>query len=163
MLHYDDTINEVSLNIYNIEAEITKPLMRLYVVCPKPNPGSIATLPIILCRASLYQISTWIRSRPFKTPKHPFARFWFVVKNPLYLPASNSSAIKAQPSSWASTIITQFFSNPEPVLSIISVLGRLISAASPLVLLKLARCLPIFANRSQTDSSWYSCMILDRM
>lgn len=134
MLHYDlrDTINDVSLNIYNIKAEIAKPLMRLYVVCP----GSIATLPIILRRASLYQISTWIRSRPFKTPKHPFARFWFVVKNPLYLPASNSSAIKAQPSSWASTIITQFFSNPEPVLSIISVLGSLISAASPLLPIK---------------------------
>lgn len=32
MLHYDDTINEVSLNIYNIEAEITKPLMRLYML-----------------------------------------------------------------------------------------------------------------------------------
>ena len=57
MLHYDlrDTINDVSLNIYNIEAEIAKPLMRLYVVC---HPGSIATLLIILRRASLYQIST---------------------------------------------------------------------------------------------------------
>ncbi len=43
MLHDDDTINDVSLNIFNIESEITKPLMRLCVVCPKPNLGSIAT------------------------------------------------------------------------------------------------------------------------
>jgi hypothetical protein len=49
MLHYDDIINDVNLIIYNIEAEIAKSLMRLYVVCPKPNPGSIATLHIIPC------------------------------------------------------------------------------------------------------------------
>jgi len=46
------------------------------------------------------------RIAPFRSSKHLFARFRFVVKNPLYLPGLNSSAIKAQPSSSASTIIT---------------------------------------------------------
>ena len=73
----------------------------------------------------LHQISSsLILRKPFRTSKHLMARFRFVVKNPLYLPVSNSSAIKAQPSSRASTIITQFFSKPEPVLSTISVFGR---------------------------------------
>ena len=49
---------------------------------------------------AMHQISTsFILSRPFRTPIHLMARFRFVVKNPRYLPASNSSAIKAQPSS----------------------------------------------------------------
>src|SRR5215208_4023808 len=78
-----------------------------------------------------FQISISIVKDSVIIFKHLFVRFLLVVKNPLYRSDLISSAIKAHPSSLAIAITTQFFSNPEPVKSIISTFDKFTPWAKP--------------------------------